>query len=80
MSLSTGAGIRLSKGLFAGVEAEMSSGSNMSLRTGFEYEVVKSLMLRAGFSTTNNSFCFGMGYQLGIVKLDLGFATHDRLG
>jgi hypothetical protein len=80
MSLRAGAGISLSKSLFAGVEAEMSSGSNLTLRTGFEYEAVKSLMLRAGFSTMNNSFCFGMGYQLGIVKLDLGFATHDRLG
>ncbi len=80
MSLSAGAGINLNKSLFAGVEAEMSSGSNLALRTGFEFEVVKSLLLRAGFSTMNNSFCFGMGYMLGIVKLDLGFSTHDRLG
>jgi len=80
VSLSSGAGIRLSKSLFAGIEAEMSSGSNMELRMGFEYEAVKRLMLRAGYSTLNNSFCFGMGYQPGIVKLDLGFATHDRLG
>ena len=80
VSISAGAGISLSKSLFAGIEAEMSSESSTELRMGFEYEAVKSLMLRAGFSTLNNSFCFGMGYQLGIVKLDLGFATHDRLG
>ena len=80
LSISAGAGITLNKSLFAGVEAEMSTGSNLMLRAGFEYEAVKKLMLRAGFSTMNNSFCFGMGYQFSIVKLDLGFTTHDRLG
>jgi len=80
VSLTVGAGIDLSKILFAAAEAEMSSGSNIVLRTGFEYEAVKNLWLRAGFSTNNNSFCFGTGYQFGIVTLDLGFATHDRLG
>ena len=80
VSLSVGAGIDLSKILFAGVEAEMSSGSNLILRTGFEYEAVKNLWLRAGFSTKNNSFCFGTGYQFGMVKIDLGFATHEMLG
>jgi hypothetical protein len=79
-SLSVGAGIDLGKILFAGAEAEMSTGSNLTLRTGFEYEVVKNLWLRAGFSTKNNSFCFGTGYQAGIVKIDLGFATHEILG
>jgi hypothetical protein len=79
-SLSVGAGIDLSKILFAGVEAEMSSGSNLIIKTGFEYEAVKNFWLRAGFSTKNNSFCFGTGYQFGIVKIDLGFATHEQLG
>ncbi|MBK7712728.1 MAG: hypothetical protein IPN67_17320 [Bacteroidales bacterium] len=80
VSLSVGAGIDLSNILFAGAEAEMSSGSNLTLRTGFEYEAVKNLRLRAGFSTRNNSFCFGTGYEIGFVTMDLGFTTHDRLG
>ena len=80
VSIRIGAGINLSKILFAGAEAEMSTGSNLILRTGFEYEAVKNLRLRAGFSTQNNSFCFGTGYQIGIVKIDLGFATHEMLG
>jgi hypothetical protein len=79
-SLSAGAGIDLSRILFAGIEAEMSTGSNLILRTGFEYEAVKNLRLRAGFSTKNNSFCFGTGFQFGMVKLDLGFATHEMVG
>jgi hypothetical protein len=80
VSIRIGAGINLSKILFAGTEAEMSTGSNLIIRTGFEYEAVKNLRLRAGFSTRNNSFCFGTGYQIGIVKVDLGFATHEVLG
>ena len=80
VSLRIGAGINLNKMLFAGAEAEMSSGSNLILRTGFEYMAVKNLRLRAGFSTKNNSFSFGTGYQIGTVKIDLGFATHELLG
>jgi hypothetical protein len=80
VSLDVGAGIDLSRMLFAGIEAEMSTGSSLTLRTGFEYEAVKNLRLRAGFSTRNTSFCFGTGYQVGIVTIDLGFTTHDQLG
>ena len=79
-TLRIGAGTDLSKALFAGIEAEMVSGSKLIIKTGFEYEAAKSLWLRAGFSTCNNSFCFGSGYQSKFVMIDLGFATHERLG
>ena len=80
VSLVVGAAINLSKALYAAAEAEMSSGSYATLRTGFEYEALKNLMLRAGFITRNNSFCFGTGYQVGSVTLDIGFTTHEILG
>jgi hypothetical protein len=80
VSLTAGAGIDLSKILFAEAEAEMSTAGYLAIRTGFEYEAVKNLRLRAGFSTRNNSFCFGTGYQAGFVTMDLGFTLHDRLG
>ena len=79
-TLRIGAGTDLSKILFAGVEAEMSSGNDLIIRTGFEYEAARNLWLRGGFSTNNNSFCFGFGYLTKIAKLDLGFTTHERLG
>ena len=79
-SLRAGAGIELSRVLFAGAEAEMSSGKDLILRTGFEYEAVKNLWLRGGFSSENTSFTFGLGYSLGSLKLDLAFATHEKLG
>ena len=80
MSLRIGAGTYLNKSLFAGVETEMSSGSKLILRTGFEYEALKKLWLRAGYSTDNNSFSFGLGCMLKMVKMDIGFVTHEKLG
>ena len=79
-SIRVGAGTDLNKSLFAGIEAEMSSGNNLIIRTGFEYEAVQKIWLRGGFSTENNSFGFGLGYLSKIAKLDLGFTTHERLG
>jgi hypothetical protein len=78
--LTAGAGIELSKVLFAGAEVEMSSGKKPELRTGFEYETAKKLWLRCGFSTENTSFCFGLGYLFKSINFDLSFATHERLG
>jgi hypothetical protein len=79
MSLRIGAGTYLNKSLFAGVEAEMSSGSKLIIRTGFEYEAAKKLWLRGGFSTDNNSFSFGLGWLVKIMQMDVGFVTHERL-
>jgi hypothetical protein len=78
--LNAGAGIHLSKELFAGLETEMSTGHNLVIRAGFEYEAVKKFMVRGGFSTENNSLCFGFGHLVGPVMIDFGFATHEQLG
>ena len=80
MVISAGAGIKLNSSLFAGAEAEMSSGLKPLVRTGFEYEAVKRLWLRAGYSTENNSFSFGTGFRFGTVTGDLGFVSHETLG
>lgn len=79
-SLRIGAGTYLNKLLFAGVESEMSTGSRLIFRTGFEYEAVKKLWLRSGFSTDNNSFSFGLGFMVKVVQIDMAFVTHEKLG
>ncbi len=79
-SIRAGAGIELSNVLFAGAEAELSTCEKLIFRTGFEYEVLKKFWFRGGFSTENTSFSFGLGYLLKFCKLDLSFATHERLG
>jgi len=80
MSLRIGMGSYLNRSLFAGVESEMSTGSSLIIRTGFEYEAAKKLWLRGGYSTENNSFSIGLGYLTKIVLIDLGFLTHEKLG
>ena len=79
-SLRIGAGTNLNKLLFTGIEAEMSSGSDLIFRTGFEYEAAKKLWLRGGFCTNNNSFSFGLGLLIKIVQMDISFVTHEKLG
>jgi hypothetical protein len=79
-SLRIGVGTNLNKLLFTGIEAEMSSGSNLIFRTGFEYEAAKKLWLRGGFCSDSNSFSFGLGFLLKIVQMDVSFVTHEKLG
>jgi hypothetical protein len=79
-SVRIGAGTYLTKSLFAGAESEMSTDSKLIFRTGFEYEVVKKLWLRGGFSTDYNSFSFGLGWLIKIAQMDIAFVTHDNLG
>lgn len=78
--IRTGAGIYLSKWLFAATEAEISSGEKLIFKTGFEYEAGKKVLLRGGFRTIGSSFSMGAGYKMKFVKLDIGFATHEKLG
>jgi hypothetical protein len=79
-SLRVGAGTNFNDLLFATIETELSSGSSLVIRTGFEYEAFKKFWLRGGFSSENNSFSFGAGFMTKIAKIDIGFLTHEKLG
>jgi hypothetical protein len=79
-TLRIGAGTRIGNGLFAGAEAEMSTGGTTDLRTGFEYEAGKSLVIRGGFRTKGSSFSFGLGYLVRQAAIDIAFNTHEKLG
>ena len=79
-TITAGAGIKLNNEVFAGFETEMSTEKRMLIRTGFEYEVAGNLLLRGGFCSENSSFTFGLGYHFRSISLDMGFATHERLG
>ncbi len=79
-SLKVGAGVDLNDLLFAGVEAEMSTGCKLNIKSGFEYEAAKRIWLRGGYGTSNGSFSFGLGYLIDIAQIDIGFVTHEILG
>lgn len=78
--LRAGAGITLNNSVNAGIEAEMSTGEKLNIKTGFEYNSGKKFWMRAGFCTDNASFSFGIGYLMKYAKLDLAFLTHEKLG
>ncbi len=79
-TLRIGAGSYLNSTLFAALEAEMSTGGIIILRTGFQYEAVKNIWMRGGFITESNSFCFGLGFLTKLAQIDLAFSTHETLG
>lgn len=79
-SISAGAGIQLNKMVFASSEILIISGNNIVIRTGIEYETAKNFKIRGGFNSNNNSFSFGFGLKLKNVRLDFGFASHEKLG
>ena len=78
--LTAGVGTNLSNNLFAGFETEITTRGNTDFRLGFEYEVVRSFIIRGGFRTLNPSFSFGIGYKAGPAIVDLSFTTHQKLG
>lgn len=78
-TIKAGAGIRLNNLLFAGAEAELSSGDKLLIRTGFNYEAAKNFWLRCGFSSENTSFSFGTGILIKAAALDLSFVSHEKL-
>lgn len=80
MTLKAGVAFVPDRRLYAGLEAEMSTGSKLVIKTGFEYGASDKIWIRSGFRTENSSFSFGIGYRLKAMKLDIGFITHEKLG
>lgn len=78
--LRVGAATNFNELLSASVEAELSTGNSLIVRTGFEYEAFRKVWLRGGFCSENTSFSFGAGFLVKFAKIDFGFLTHEQLG
>jgi hypothetical protein len=79
-SITTGAEIRLNRLVSATADAELSTGGKARFSIGFEYLIVKNLQIRGGYGSGGSVFCFGIGYKMKSVKIDMGFILHERLG
>lgn len=53
---------------------------NFSLRGGIEYELLKYVSLRSGFSNEPATYSAGIGIHYSMFSLDYAFFTHNDLG
>lgn len=76
----TGLGYEASERVFLSVEFVKQEDQPVNVNVGFLYNLHEKVLLRAGVSTlTNNSFA-GVGFQLGLVRIDVNAAYHPQLG
>ena len=61
-------------------EIEKNTTNTLSLKTGFEYLLVKNLALRFGISGKPLNFTSGLGYTYKKITTDFAFSYHDNLG
>ena len=52
----------------------------ISYRGGFEYQIMHSVFIRSGVTTTPLSYSLGFGIVSGLLKIDFAFQQHDELG
>ncbi len=77
---SAGFAYRPSGTLALGATLEKQEENNIRLRAGSEFRVLRSLYLRAGFSTQPSTVTGGAGFAFGHIRGDLALVHHPELG
>ncbi|HOP03803.1 MAG TPA: hypothetical protein PLE67_04950 [Tenuifilaceae bacterium] len=62
----------------SGVGASTDSRTNFMV--GVEFSPIKSLYFRTGVMTEPSTICFGMGYNVKSLKMDIAFSRNEYLG
>jgi len=62
------------------VEAEKNLDAPMMFKSGIDYRIIEKLSLRAGISTAPFTGTFGIGLNLGNLKIDFANSFHPVLG
>lgn len=62
------------------LEAEKNLDQAIILKVGIEYRPIEKFYLRGGISTSPAQYSFGIGLNLGKLKIDIGAALHESLG
>ncbi len=79
-SVSAGAENTINERVKVSVLIEKSTILPLSLSTGINFDLNKSILLRAGYSTATNTFALTFGYRFGRYDSELSFMSHNRLG
>jgi hypothetical protein len=61
-------------------EIEKERSDRAVVRFGLEYALFRNMDFRAGAGLAPVTVCFGMGWRLGQLKIDLAFSHHETLG
>ena len=75
-----GTSLKVSDKVLVAAEVEKNVDYPIRIKTGMDYEVMKSFYFRAGFATQPIEGTFGFGYKMKSIQLDLGSAYHQQLG
>lgn len=79
-SVRLGSDISLSDKVNFLLEGYQSTFYSYQLRSGLEYEAIKSLFFRLGYKSNPNEITFGLGYNKASFKLDIASSFHFVLG
>lgn len=78
-SIRIGADYSFSQLVDLAIEVEKTMQTDLQVKLGIEYQLIKNLFMRTGFKTVPNEFCMGLGYTLRGFTFDMSFATHQYL-
>lgn len=79
-AIRLGTSYRFSKLVTITTEAEKDLDYPVRVKAGVEYQPIEHLYLRGGFTTSRAEYSFGLGYDFGLVQLDLGSSYDTTLG
>ncbi len=51
-----------------------------SFKAGIEFTPIKNLSFRTGLASNPSLICFGVGYQIGPIQMDMAFTRHEYMG
>lgn len=78
--ISTGFAYLPSKKVTICAEAEKNIDKPLMMKAGIEYNIIEKLSLRAGISTEPVQSSFGIGLNLGAIRIDIANSFHPTLG
>jgi hypothetical protein len=78
--INLGLAYQLSEMVLVTGAVEKNLDANFSFKAGLEFVPIKNLSFRTGMATNPSQICFGLGYQISSVQMDIAFTRHAQLG
>lgn len=71
---------KMTKDFTAATEIEYDSDKNLDYRIGLEYNILKDFFIRVGVHTRPATACFGIGYEINRVVIDVAATMNQYTG